>query len=173
MQMPSWSKSALGGGPREPINARSETISEKPTFKKLVTGKRCIVPADGYFEWQKLNAKQRQPFFFRFPATIKADPNETQVDEKKDFIKDEHVKEEEIKYEFDPEERHPLTMAGLYDVWQNRETGEKIYTYCIITVPSAKKTQFVHERMPAIIRSFAAWSFPVEILSQKLMNWFS
>ena len=42
-------------------------------------------------------------------------------------------------------------MAGLYDIWQNRETGEKVYTYCIITVPSAKKTEFVHERMPAIL----------------------
>ena len=33
------------------INARAETITQKPAFRKLVTSKRCLVPATGYFEW--------------------------------------------------------------------------------------------------------------------------
>lgn len=165
--MPSWSKNAAGGGPREPINARSETIAEKPTFRKLVSGRRCIVPADGYFEWQKISSKVKQPFFFRFPDTVKSEGTIIK-DESKEDIKLEDIKDE-VKQEYDPESRHPLTMAGLYDVWQDRETGEKIYTYCIITVPSAKKTAFVHDRMPAIIGSFLTCpSFDLNSLSNCL-----
>ena len=44
------------------INARSETLTERPMFKDLLTGKRCLIPADGFFEW-----KGRQPYFFQLP----------------------------------------------------------------------------------------------------------
>lgn len=40
------------------INARSETVAVKPAFKKLLTGKRCLIPADGFFEWQKQGAQK-------------------------------------------------------------------------------------------------------------------
>lgn len=44
------------------INARSETLTERPMFKDLLTGKRCLIPADGFFEW-----KGRQPYYFQLP----------------------------------------------------------------------------------------------------------
>lgn len=44
------------------INARSESLLEKPSFKHLVKGKRCIVPADGFYEWQEVG-KKRYPYF--------------------------------------------------------------------------------------------------------------
>jgi putative SOS response-associated peptidase YedK len=42
------------------INARSETIREKPTFRDLVDNHRCLIPADGFYEW-----KGKQPFYFQ------------------------------------------------------------------------------------------------------------
>ena len=35
------------------INARAETLTEKPAFKHLVGSRRCIIPADGFYEWRK------------------------------------------------------------------------------------------------------------------------
>jgi len=44
------------------INARSETITEKPSFKRAASKRRAILPADGYFEWQK-NEHGKTPYF--------------------------------------------------------------------------------------------------------------
>jgi putative SOS response-associated peptidase YedK len=46
-----------------PINARSETVAEKPTFEQSFQERRCLVPADGYYEWQ-VEGHQRKPHFF-------------------------------------------------------------------------------------------------------------
>lgn len=47
---PFWAKDAKAI--KRSINARSETLTEKPSFRKLLQSKRCLVPADGFFEWQ-------------------------------------------------------------------------------------------------------------------------
>ena len=44
------------------INARSETVQEKPAFKNAIKRRRCLVPADGYYEWQDRDGRKR-PFF--------------------------------------------------------------------------------------------------------------
>ncbi|MET3803710.1 putative SOS response-associated peptidase YedK [Nakamurella sp. UYEF19] len=49
--VPSWSKDKKGAA--RLINARSETVIEKPAFKRAAARRRCLLPADGYFEWQK------------------------------------------------------------------------------------------------------------------------
>ena len=45
------------------INARYETVLEKPSFRKPVQTRRCVVPADGYYEWQLLEGGGKQPFW--------------------------------------------------------------------------------------------------------------
>ncbi|MFD2248019.1 SOS response-associated peptidase [Pontibacter ruber] len=47
---PFWAKDVKSV--KRSINARAETLAEKPFFRKLLTSKRCLVPADGFFEWQ-------------------------------------------------------------------------------------------------------------------------
>ncbi|AXG80164.1 SOS response-associated peptidase [Streptomyces paludis] len=47
--VPSWSKSPEGAA--KMINARSETVHEKPSFRRAFTARRCLLPADGYYEW--------------------------------------------------------------------------------------------------------------------------
>lgn len=56
---PRWAK-----GPRPIINARSETIAQKPSFRSAFRRRRCLVPATGFFEWQKLGSA-KQPFYIR------------------------------------------------------------------------------------------------------------
>ena len=58
--IPSWAKDASIGN--RLINARSETVAEKPAFRAALKSRRCIVPADGFFEWQQ-QAGGKQPFY--------------------------------------------------------------------------------------------------------------
>jgi putative SOS response-associated peptidase YedK len=48
-------------------NARSETVATKPSFRSAYKSRRCIIPADGYYEWQATGAKQKQPYFSHRP----------------------------------------------------------------------------------------------------------
>ena len=59
--VPSWAKDAKGGA--RLINARSETLLEKPSFRKAAAARRCAVPADGYYEWKKGEGKSKQPYY--------------------------------------------------------------------------------------------------------------
>jgi putative SOS response-associated peptidase YedK len=60
--IPSWAKDASMGA--RLINARSETVEEKPAFRQAFKQRRCIIPADGFYEWQRTEGR-KQPFFFR------------------------------------------------------------------------------------------------------------
>jgi putative SOS response-associated peptidase YedK len=44
------------------INAKAETIATAPAFREAIKYRRCLVPADAFYEWQKLDAKTKQPF---------------------------------------------------------------------------------------------------------------
>lgn len=57
--IPFWAKDTAIGN--KMINARAETLPEKPAFKKSLQRKRCLVIADGFYEWQK-NGKAKQPY---------------------------------------------------------------------------------------------------------------
>lgn len=57
--IPSWSKDARGF-----INARSETITAKPSFNESFQRRRCLIPADGFYEWQR-SGKIAQPYYFQ------------------------------------------------------------------------------------------------------------
>jgi len=61
--VPSWSRDPLGL--RRPINARSETVADKPFFRGPWRHRRALIPADGFYEWQKRSDGSRQPWLFR------------------------------------------------------------------------------------------------------------
>ena len=61
--VPSWAKDAAIGN--RMINARMETVAEKPAFKKAFAKRRALLPADGYFEWYGEVKGKKQPFFIR------------------------------------------------------------------------------------------------------------
>jgi putative SOS response-associated peptidase YedK len=59
--IPSWAKdkkTAL-------INARADSVFTKPAFRTSAKRRRCLILADGYYEWKKLGPKLKQPYYFR------------------------------------------------------------------------------------------------------------
>jgi putative SOS response-associated peptidase YedK len=97
------------------INARAETITEKIHFKHCIKNQRCLIPADGFFEWKKVG-KTKKPMRF------------TLLD--KDLF----------------------AFAGLWDRWENKETGESLNTCTILTTQANKLVAPTHDRMPVILR---------------------
>jgi putative SOS response-associated peptidase YedK len=63
--LPRWAKP---GKLRPMINARAETAAEKPSFRAAFANRRCLVPADGFYEWQARGKGAKQPYFI-YPAS--------------------------------------------------------------------------------------------------------
>uniref|UniRef100_A0A8D2NHE5 Abasic site processing protein HMCES n=1 Tax=Zonotrichia albicollis TaxID=44394 RepID=A0A8D2NHE5_ZONAL len=111
-------------------NCRSDTMLSKSSYKgALLKGKRCVVLADGFYEWQQQSGG-KQPYFIYFPQS--KDAMETEGDEEWKGWR-------------------LLTMAGIFDCWEPPGGGEMLYTYTIITVDASKDVSFIHHRMPAIL----------------------
>ncbi len=107
------------------FNARIETLTQKPSFRESIKFKRCIVPASGFYEWQKLEHKKQPYYIFRA-------------------------------------DRNPIAFAGLWDAWTDRETGERIESCSIVTMPATRLMAEIHDRMPAILEPehFDVWLDP-------------
>jgi putative SOS response-associated peptidase YedK len=59
--IPSWARDAIIGF--KTINARAETVAAKPAYRDSFKNRRCLIPADGFYEWVR-NGKSKQPFHF-------------------------------------------------------------------------------------------------------------
>ncbi|GAA1525791.1 SOS response-associated peptidase [Nocardioides humi] len=122
--IPSWAKDASLGS--RLINARMESVAEKPAFRRAFAARRCILPADGYFEWyetQQRTAKgkaRKQPFFI------------TSGD------------------------GSSLGMAGLYEIWRDPAKPEDAddrfrWTCTVLTTDAPDDLGRIHERMPLLV----------------------
>ncbi|MEC3980688.1 SOS response-associated peptidase [Amycolatopsis sp. H20-H5] len=63
--VPFWAKDPKAGA--KMINARAETAREKPAFRRALSSRRCLVPAEGWFEWKR-DGKEKEPFFMTGPG---------------------------------------------------------------------------------------------------------
>jgi len=61
--VPSWAKDPSIG--HKMINARAETVAEKPSFRKAFQQQRCLILADGFYEWKR-EGKEKQPYYIHF-----------------------------------------------------------------------------------------------------------
>ena len=120
--VPSWSKDAKGGA--RMINARFETLDQKPAFRKALADRRCLLPADGYYEWY---APEPDPTL----------PASKQPRKQPFFIH--------------PADGSVLAMAGLYEFWKSPE-GEWLTTCTVITTSAADAVGHIHDRMPMTVR---------------------
>jgi len=59
--IPSWAKDPAIGS--RMINARADTVAEKPAFRHAFRRRRCLMVTDGFYEWQRTNGKRKQPYF--------------------------------------------------------------------------------------------------------------
>ncbi|RII16083.1 putative SOS response-associated peptidase YedK [Streptomyces sp. YIM 130001] len=92
--VPSWSKTPEGAA--RMINARAETVHEKPSYRRAFTGRRCILPADGYYEWVTAPVER-----------------ELEVEGKK-------KRSRKQPYFVTPADGSVFAMAGLYEFWRDR-----------------------------------------------------
>lgn len=61
--IPAWAKEASIGN--RMINARAETVAEKPAFRSAFRARRCIIPASGFYEWRRRGSGPKQPYLVR------------------------------------------------------------------------------------------------------------
>src|SRR6478735_5415967 len=122
--VPSWAKDPSIGN--RMINARMETVAEKPAYKKAFAVRRCLLPADGYFEWYpteeltKAGKPKKQPFFIR------------------------------------PKDGGVLAMAGLYEIWRDPTKADDDpdrfrWTCTVITTEAEDSVGHIHDRMPLMV----------------------
>ncbi|WP_026413806.1 SOS response-associated peptidase [Actinomadura oligospora] len=133
--VPSWSKD-LSGGARM-INARVETVSEKPAYRRAFARRRCLLPADGYYEWY----------------TLEADPAVDEKGRKK--------KPRKQPFYIHPKDGEVMAMAGLYELWKSPE-GEWVWTCTLITTDAPDDLGRIHDRMPMVVTPdrWDAWLDP-------------
>ena len=133
--IPSWAKDPSIGN--RMINARMESVAEKPSFRRAFAARRCLLPADGYFEWYPTSQKTRagkpakQPFFIR------------------------------------PQDGGILAMAGLYEIWRDPTRDEDDperfrWTCTVLTTQAEDAVGHIHDRMPLMVEPErrAAWLDP-------------
>nr|XP_020448338.1 embryonic stem cell-specific 5-hydroxymethylcytosine-binding protein [Monopterus albus] len=138
-------------------NCRSENILQRKSYKDpLLKGQRCVILADGFYEWKR-QEKNKQPFFIYFLQTqgLRQDKTKDHNTE----ILDTGCPPKKASPGLAKEGKAPrewtgwrlLTMAGLFDCWNPPDGGEPLYTYSIITVNASPNLQSIHDRMPAIL----------------------
>ena len=143
--VPSWAKDPSIGN--RMINARMETVAEKPAFRRAFAARRCLLPADGYFEWYptaqttKAGKPMKQPFFIR------------------------------------PRDGGILAMAGLYEIWKDPTRTDDDpdrfrWTCTVLTTEAEDAVGHIHDRMPLMVERdrWAAWLDPAPADAEDLLG---
>jgi putative SOS response-associated peptidase YedK len=141
------------------INARSETVLEKPSFRAIraKTGsRRCVVITSGYYEWFSYpdppGPARGRPPPKKLPYLVHADQA---------IIKpaDSMAKQEQDgDTEHDKPGPKPLLLAGLYDLWNGDageadRTGDVGWSFAIVTMDSNPQISWLHSRMPVVLET--------------------
>jgi len=118
-------------------NCRLEHLMDSKLYRgPFKRGQRCVVICEGFYEWQTAGPakkpSEREAYLVFVPqaADVKIYDKNT----------------------WSPQDVKLLRMAGLFDVWED-ESGDKMYSYSIITFQSSKIMSWMHYRMPAILET--------------------
>ena len=103
------------------INARGESVLQKPAFRNAMRRRRCLIPTDGFYEWQvgENAGGPKRPYFVR----AKTDAGGGAP---------------------------PLAFAGLYETWTG-PNGEELDTAAIVTTAANRTLTAIHDRMPVFV----------------------
>ena len=115
--VPFWAKEASIGN--RMINARAETVAEKPAYRAAYRHRRCVVLADGFYEWRR-EGDSKTPYFISLATG------------------------------------EPFVLAGLWENWNDKESGDSIQTTTLITTAANEFMAPLHHRMPVILESNSA-----------------
>lgn len=111
--VPFWAKDPSIGN--RLINARAETVAEKPSYRAAFRHRRCIVLADGFYEWRR-SGDEKTPHMISLASG------------------------------------EPFALAGLWENWTNKESGESLQSMTLITTEANDFMQPIHHRMPLILQ---------------------
>jgi putative SOS response-associated peptidase YedK len=140
--VPSWAKDPAIGN--RLINARVETVAEKPAFRRAFASRRCLLPADGFYEWYT-------------------------PDEREDAPEEGGKKKRPRKQPFfiHHADGSVLAMAGLYEIWRDPTKAEDDpdrfrWTCTILTTTAQDDLGRIHDRAPLLVErdKYAAWLDP-------------
>src|ERR1019366_4469913 len=108
------------------INAKAETITTGPTYREAMKRRRCLVPADLFYEWKRFDEKTKQPYAIG--------------------LKDDAM----------------FAFAGLWDRWRDKESGQALETYTVITTDPNELMEPLHNRMPVTLhpQDYQRWLAP-------------
>ena len=115
--VPFWAKDPSIGN--RMINARAETVAEKPSYRNAYKHRRCLVLADGFYEWQR-QGDAKAPYFISLASG------------------------------------EPFALAGIWENWTDKETGESLQTTSLITTEANEFMAPLHHRMPVILEAETA-----------------
>jgi putative SOS response-associated peptidase YedK len=139
--VPFWAKDPSIGN--RMINARAETVAEKPSYRAAFRHRRCVVLADGFYEWRREDGA-KTPYFISLASD------------------------------------EPFALAGLWENWTDKQTGESLQTTTLITTAANEFMRPLHHRMPVILQAPAADEWlagseemlePAALQSPKLKAW--
>jgi putative SOS response-associated peptidase YedK len=119
--VPSWAKDVSRAASL--INARSESVAEKPSFRNLISRHRCVMPMNAYYEWKPMKVAgkaMKQPFAF-FPGKDSAYDHESH-----------------------------FAVASLWSTWRDGE-GSELTTCVALTTEANDRVSQVHNRMPVLL----------------------
>ena len=119
--VPSWAKDVSRAASL--INARSESVAEKPSFRNLISRHRCVMPMNAYYEWKPMKVAgkaMKQPFAF-FPGKNSAYDHESH-----------------------------FAVASLWSIWRDGE-GSELTTCVALTTEANDRVSQVHNRMPVLL----------------------
>ncbi|GAA1968118.1 SOS response-associated peptidase [Kitasatospora viridis] len=133
--VPAWSRTPETAV--KMINARADTVHEKPAYRQAFASRRCLLPVDGYYEWQTFES-----------ASGKA-------------------RARKVPYFVHRVDGAPLALAGLYEFWRDRthpadHPAGWLVTCSIVTTEAEPLLAPIHERMPLFLQpeAFDAWLDP-------------
>ncbi|HEY2277797.1 MAG TPA: SOS response-associated peptidase [Streptosporangiaceae bacterium] len=142
--IPSWAKDLSGAG--RLINARAETVAVKPSFRNAFARRRCLIPADGYYEWRTIEnpaggKPRKQPYFIH----------------RADGAGMAFAGLYELRRDRDLPDDHP-------QAW--------LWTATIITTRATDEVGWVHDRMPMVVQAdlWPDWLDPVPADADRLLK---
>lgn len=118
---------------RQPINARAETVATAPMFRQAYARRRCLVPADGFYEWRAW--------------TETGDAREAATQGKRGSAKQ--------PYAVARADGAPMALAGVWEGWRGPD-GTVVRSYAIVTTEANAQLRDLHARM-AVILETADW----------------
>jgi putative SOS response-associated peptidase YedK len=147
--VPFWAKDIKIGS--RLINARAETVAIKPAFRRAFAQRRCLLPADGYYEWQQAEAVLPSGKAEGGPGGLP--PGKGRAPKQPMYIT--------------RSDGHSLAFAGLYELWRDAavppdDADAWLWTATVITTSAPDDLGHIHDRMPMVIPpdSWSEWLDP-------------